>query len=53
MQLLPDVFLHYLRPQRHPLQRRDAGDPVPRQEHRRGAGDAHRGGAGVLRPESP
>ena len=49
MHFLPDVYVTCAGVQGHALQPRDAGGPLPRQEHRRRAGHARRGGAGVLR----
>ena len=48
MHFLPDVR-HLPGMQGHALQPRDAGGPLPRQEHRRRAGHARGGGHGVLR----
>ena len=49
MHFLPDVYVDLRGVQGHALQPRDAGDPLPRQEHRRRAGHAGRGGPRVLR----
>jgi excinuclease ABC subunit A len=49
MHFLPDVLRHVRRVQGPALQLRDARDQVQGQGHLRGAGDADRGGAPVLR----